>query len=125
MWRQKVGAAWSGFVIVGNVAITQEQRGADDCVVAYELLTGKPLWQHASTARYDTVIAGEGPRATPTVVSNRVFTCGGTGILNCLDLASGKLLWAHDLVMSLAGKSRNGANLLTTDCGRFGHRAWR
>lgn len=104
LWRQKIGAAWSGFVVIGEICLTQEQRGEDDCVVAYELLTGKQLWLHASKARYDTVIAGEGPRATPTVVSNRVFACGGTGILNCLDLPSGKLLWSRDLVVESGGK---------------------
>jgi len=104
LWRQKVGAGWSGFAIVGDRAITQEQRGEDEFVVAYELLTGKPLWQHAYSARYNTVIAGEGPRATPTVGSNLVFTCGGTGILNCLDLTTGKLLWTHDLVAESGGK---------------------
>lgn len=104
LWRQKVGAAWSGFAIVGDICLTQEQRGEDDCVVAYELLTGKQLWSHATQARYDTVIAGEGPRATPTVVSNRVFACGGTGILSCLDLATGTLLWSRDLIAESGGK---------------------
>ena len=104
LWRQKVGAGWSGFVIVGDVAITQEQRGEDECVVAYELLTGKPRWQHTDRARYNTVIAGEGPRATPTIVSNRVFTCGGAGLLNCLDLATGKRLWSCDLIAESGGK---------------------
>jgi outer membrane protein assembly factor BamB len=104
LWRQKVGAGWSGFVIVGAVAITQEQRNGDECVVAYELLTGRSLWVHTDPARYNTVIAGNGPRATPTIVSNRVFSCGGTGILNCLDLASGKLLWSRDLIAESGGK---------------------
>lgn len=104
LWRQKVGAAWSGFSIVGEICLTQEQRGDDDCVVAYELRTGKPLWLHRSAARYDTVIAGEGPRATPTVVSNRVLACGGTGLLRCLDLATGKLLWSRDLIAESGGK---------------------
>jgi len=103
VWRQKVGAGWSGFAIIGDLAITQEQRGEDECVIAYELLTGKQLWQHTNKARYNTVIAGEGPRATPTIVNNRVFTCGGTGILNCLDLATGKLLWTRDLVAESGG----------------------
>ena len=104
LWRQHIGAAWSGFVIVGDACLTQEQRGADECVTAYELLTGKPIWAHTNQGRYDTVIAGEGPRATPTIFSNRVFTCGGTGILNCLDLASGKLIWTRDVVADSGGK---------------------
>lgn len=104
LWRQKVGAGWSGFVIVGDLAITQEQRGDEECVVAYELLAGKPVWQHADKSRYNTVIAGEGPRATPTVVSNRIFTCGGAGLLNCLDLATGRRLWSSDLIAESGGK---------------------
>lgn len=104
LWRQKVGAGWSGFAVVGEAAITQEQRGENECVSAYELLTGKLLWQHTYPAKYDTVIAGAGPRATPTIVSNRVFACGGTGILNCLDLTTGKLLWTRDLVADSGGK---------------------
>lgn len=104
LWRQKVGAGWSGFAVSGNVAITQEQRGGDEYVAAYELLTGKPLWSHSDKALYNTVIAGEGPRATPTIVSNRVFTFGATGLLNCLDLATGKPLWSHDVVKESGGK---------------------
>lgn len=104
LWRQKVGAAWSGFAVVGNICLTQEQRGEDDCVVAYDLLTGKQLWAQATRARYDTVIAGEGPRATPTVVSNRVLASGGTGVLSCLDLNTGAQLWARDLLAESGGK---------------------
>ena len=96
LWRQPVGPAWSGFAIVNNVAVTQEQHGQDESVVCYELLTGRRLWTHSDSARYFTTIAGEGPRATPTISSNRVFTFGSTGILNCLDLATGKLLWSRN-----------------------------
>ena len=104
LWRQHIGAAWSGFAIVGDACLTQEQRGADECVTAYELNTGKPVWAHTNQGRYDTVIAGEGPRATPTIINNRVFTCGGTGTLNCLDLVSGKLIWTRDVVADSGGK---------------------
>jgi len=104
LWRQKIGAAWSGFAIVGEVCITQEQQGADELVTAYDLRTGAAIWSQTNAGRYDTVIAGEGPRATPTIASNRVFTCGATGILNCLDLATGKLIWSRDAVKDSAGK---------------------
>jgi len=98
LWRRSIGPAWSGFAIVGNLAITQAQRGAEECVLALDLRSGEPIWSHCDNARYDTTIAGEGPRATPTIVSNRVFTIGATGILNCLDLATGKTVWSHNVV---------------------------
>lgn len=104
VWRQKIGAAWSGFAIVGGACLTQEQRGEDECVVACELATGKQLWLHADKARYHTTIAGEGPRATPTIQSNRVFTCGATGILNCFDLATGRRMWTRNVVAESGGK---------------------
>lgn len=97
LWRQPIGPAWSGFVIVGRRALTQEQNGEKERVTCYDLHTGKLLWAHGDTNHYNTVIAGEGPRCTPTVVSNRVFTLGATGILNCLDLATGKSLWTHSI----------------------------
>jgi outer membrane protein assembly factor BamB len=98
LWRHPVGAAWSGFAVVGNFAITQEQRGEEELVVCYDLLTGKSVWSHADRSRYATTIAGEGPRATPTISSNRVYTIGGAGILNCLELATGTVVWTKDTI---------------------------
>lgn len=104
LWRVNVGAAWSGFAVAEGLAITQEQRGETECVVAYDLASGKEIWRHSDPARYYTTIAGEGPRATPTVVSNRVFAFGATGILNCLELATGRRLWTRDVVKESGGK---------------------
>src|SRR4029077_16837871 len=44
LWRRPVGAAWSGFAIEGQRAITQEQRGLNELVVCYDALTGNELW---------------------------------------------------------------------------------
>jgi outer membrane protein assembly factor BamB len=99
LWRRPVGPAWSGFAIVGQVAVTQEQRGAEETVSAYDLRTGQPLWAHADKAHYSTTIAGEGPRATPTIHDGRVYALGATGRMNCLDLASGKSLWTANVIL--------------------------
>ena len=98
LWRQPLGEGWSGFAIADGMAVTQEQRGDFERVVAYELRSGRPLWSHADAARYATVIAGVGPRATPTIAGGRVYTLGATGLLNALELASGRKLWSHDVV---------------------------
>lgn len=97
VWKQPVGAAWSGFAVVGQRAITQEQRGEEELVTCYDLQTGRRLWEHADPSRYATTIAGEGPRCTPTVSGERVFTLGANGLVNCLEVNTGKALWQRDL----------------------------
>ena len=89
LWRQPIGAGWSAFAVVGNLAITQEQRGEYEMVVCYDLHSGQERWSHSDHDRYEATPAGVGPRATPTIVEDRVYTLGATGILNCLDLATG------------------------------------
>ena len=69
------------------------------------MATGRKLWQHADSTRYETAIAGIGPRATPTIAGDRVFTLGATGILNCLELDSGKLVWSRDILTSNQAKA--------------------
>jgi outer membrane protein assembly factor BamB len=98
VWRREVGPAWSSFAIVDGRAITQEQHGPEEQVICYDLATGRKLWSHADSARYETTVAGIGPRATPTIDGDQVFTMGATGILNCLDLTSGARIWSRDIL---------------------------
>jgi outer membrane protein assembly factor BamB len=93
LWRRPVGEGWSGFAVVGKVALTQEQRAGHEVVAAYHLETGEPIWSHAAEDAYTSPIGGNGPRATPTVDGGHVFTLSATGLLRALDLATGQLLW--------------------------------
>ena len=97
VWRQPIGAGWSGFAVVGDSAITQEQEGEWEKVVCYALHTGEIKWSHKDSARYNEIPAGLGPRATPTISGNRVYTVGSTGILNCLDFETGEQLWTTNI----------------------------
>ena len=98
LWRRELGAGWGQFAIVNQYAVTQEQRGDNELVVCYELLTGKPVWVHADKTRFDEVVSGVGPRSTPTISDGRVYTVGATGRMNCLDGATGKMIWTHDIL---------------------------
>jgi outer membrane protein assembly factor BamB len=98
LWLQPVGPGWSGFAVAGNRAITQEQRGEMETVDCYDLLSGAPLWSHGYAAHFQSTLAGEGPRATPTIAGNRVYSLGSSGVLTCLDLATGKLIWTRNIV---------------------------
>ncbi len=101
VWRQPVGVGWSGFAVIGRRAITQEQRGDEESVTCYDVETGKLLWSHADKTLFkDIDMSGPGPRSTPTInsASGLVFTMGATGILNCLDVATGESRWAEHVL---------------------------
>ena len=96
LWRRPVGPGWASFAVRGDVLYTQEQRGPDEIVSAYSVLTGEPVWRHLDRARLDDPMGGPGPRATPTLGADGAYTFGSTGILNALDLATGSILWSRN-----------------------------
>lgn len=98
LWRRPVGEGWSGFAVVGDRAVTLEQAGPQELVTCYDAKTGTPRWSHADPARFEDPMAGAGPRATPAIHEGRVYSLGGTGILNALDLATGCLLWTKNIL---------------------------
>lgn len=100
VWRHPIGAGWSSCAIVGPYFVTQEQRGDQELVTCYRLDDGKPVWSHADRVRHEPGsvqggMGGVGPRATPTLHEQHVYTMGATGVANCLDAATGKLIWSR------------------------------
>ncbi len=98
LWRQPVGAGWAGFAVSGQIAVTQEQRGDEEQVLAYDLRTGRPLWSHRDKALHDSPLGGIGPRGVPAIEGGQVFAQGATGLLNALDLRTGRLLWSRNIL---------------------------
>jgi outer membrane protein assembly factor BamB len=98
VWRQRVGPAWSSVAIVDGRLFTQEQRGEEEAVVCLDPATGREIWSHVDRARFWDGQAGAGPRATPAFADGRIYALGATGILNCLDAATGSLRWTRNIV---------------------------
>lgn len=98
VWRQPVGGGYAAFVLAGPLAITIEQRRDREAIVAYDANTASEAWIHDYPALFSETLGGDGPRATPTIVGDRVYALGATGLLSCLDLASGQPIWTTNVL---------------------------
>lgn len=94
-WSRPVGLGWSSFAVIGDHVFTQEQRDELECAVAYSQATGSELWVHADRNRFDEISGGAGPRATPTFADGTLYVFGPSGLLTCLDAASGAVRWQY------------------------------
>ena len=96
-WQVTVGAGHASPVIAGDRIVLHARQGNREVVSAYDLPSGKQLWQAGVDAPYTMNPAatghGPGPKSTPAIADGRVFTLGISGIFSAHDLATGKLLW--------------------------------
>lgn len=101
LWRHPVGLGWSSFAVLGDLAITMEQRDDMESVVCYRLSDGEPIWIHGDSTRFTAVAVngGDGPHATPVIDGDRTFTLGATGLLNCLETRTGRSVWQRNILV--------------------------
>jgi outer membrane protein assembly factor BamB len=94
VWSTPIGEGYSGPAVAdGRVYITDRQRDrGTERVLCLDAATGKVLWTHEYRAAY-TVSYPAGPRATPVVDGDRVYTIGAQGHMFCFDVADGEVLW--------------------------------
>jgi outer membrane protein assembly factor BamB len=95
LWRASVGKGHSAVSVSQGRAYTMGWDGKRDTVFCLDANTGKILWKQS----YDcaSIKQWPGPRATPTVHRDRVYTLGQHGQLYCFDALSGKPIWSKTL----------------------------
>ncbi len=106
LWRKPINGGYSGPAIVGDrVYITDRIRkepAADaprgqtpgtERVLCLNAKTGETIWTHEYERVYARVDRPMGPRTTPVVLGDRVYTLGTMGDLFCLDGKTGKPVW--------------------------------
>ncbi len=107
LWRRKLGDGYSGISIADNHLITMFRDNDDEIVISLNPDDGATQWQHRYAAPVDTTKFaaryGYGPRSTPLIVDNRVYTVGYNGTLRCLDIETGRLQWKCELLNEFNG----------------------
>jgi hypothetical protein len=123
-WKKKIGGGYTGPAVAdGRVFLMDRQSDVkpEELLVLPEgspaskrsfyrrLLPGKErvlclretdgteLWSHSYDCPYTSVAAyAIGPRCTPTVDGDRVYTLGAEGNLLCLRVGDGSIVWSRD-----------------------------
>jgi outer membrane protein assembly factor BamB len=114
LWRVPVNAGYVGpAVSQGRVFLLDRMAGkmperkrgdrslpqvpGNERVLCLDARTGAKLWEHTYDCPY-RIDYPAGPRTTPIVAADRLFTLGAMGDLRCLDANTGKLVWAVNFV---------------------------
>jgi outer membrane protein assembly factor BamB len=99
-WKVTVGTGHSTPLVIGKRVFLHSRQGEKEVVAAYDLETGKSLWQDSYPVEYTMNSAatghGKGPKSTPAFSDGKLYTLGITGVLSCYDAAQGKLLWRKE-----------------------------
>lgn len=98
VWQRRVGRGWSGPVVAGNRLILFHRRGDKEVVECLDAANGKEQWKFDYATTYvDDFNFDPGPRSTPLIAGDRVYTLGAEGRMHCLELASGRKIWDRAL----------------------------
>ncbi len=97
-WSVKLGTSYGSPAIVGNRLLQFDRFGNDERLTCYDASTGQEIWQWNSPVQYsDSYGYNNGPRCSPIVDGDYVFTYGVAGQLSCVHLTTGQPVWSKDL----------------------------
>lgn len=96
------GSGYSGFSVANGKLFTMGTRDGGEVLICLDASNGKELWA-TKLGKILTNGWGDGPRGTPTVDGDKVFTLGGDGTLVAVQAKDGKELWRRTME-ELGGK---------------------
>jgi outer membrane protein assembly factor BamB len=102
-WKTNgLGEGYSSLAISNGRIYTQGQRDRQEFVFAFDVKTGKKLWETQTSRDYRND-RGDGPRGTPTIDGDRLYAMTGDGVVVCLDTATGKTIWSKNVAKEFGG----------------------
>ncbi len=98
LWSFRKGEGYASPAIKGARLVLFHRVDNLEVVVCLKADTGGHYWTRKyPTAYRDRFNFGKGPRSSPVIDGDRVFTFGVEFKLHCLDLATGATIWKRDL----------------------------
>ena len=97
-WEFAKGIGYASPSISGERLVFVHRLEHEEIVECLHPETGSSHWQFRyATAFEDRYGYNNGPRSSPVIDGERVYTLGAEGKLHCLALGLGKVIWKRDL----------------------------
>ncbi|HUW33700.1 MAG TPA: PQQ-binding-like beta-propeller repeat protein [Planctomycetota bacterium] len=97
LWRRPMaGKCSAGVAVSGGFVIVPDHGDGKDYLRCYRAEKGEPAWTHSWDNDAEMEYTS-GPRATPLVHEGMVYALGATGLLCCLKLDTGTVVWQMNL----------------------------
>ena len=98
VWELPKGTGYTSPAIAGERLVFMHRLGDEEIVECLHPETGAARWQF----RYGTVYEdrygyNNGPRSSPVIAAGRVYTVSAEGLIHCLALDTGDVVWQRDL----------------------------
>jgi outer membrane protein assembly factor BamB len=98
VWECPKGTGYASPAIAGDRLVFVHRRADEEIVECLHPETGTSHWQFRyATAFEDRYGYNNGPRSSPVIADASVYTVGAEGLIHCLDLQSGRVVWKRDL----------------------------
>ena len=98
VWEMIKGKSYTSPAVQGQRLILFHRLGNEEVVECLHAETGERYWKFSYPTQFeDRYGYNNGPRASPVIDGDRVYTHGAEGKLHCLNLETGQVLWKRDL----------------------------
>jgi outer membrane protein assembly factor BamB len=98
LWEFAKGTGYASPAVAGEHLVFMHRLGNEEIVECLQPETASSQWQFRyATAFEDRYGYNNGPRSSPVIDGERVYTVGAEAKLHCLELGSGKVIWKRDL----------------------------
>ncbi|MDB6129291.1 MAG: pvaA 1 [Verrucomicrobiales bacterium] len=110
IWKAQIGTGYSSPSVIGKRLFVMDRTEPktdqeQERVLCLDRETGSNLWTYSYSNKLKLKSGYEnGPRTTPTVHGDKVYTLGAMGRLNCLELETGREIWKKELVADFGGR---------------------
>lgn len=99
IWSRPIGESYGAPVVSRGRLLIFHRIGNEEVIESMDALTGSDThWKFGyPTAYVDRYGYNGGPRSSPTIDGDRVYTYGAEGVLTCLDFETGALVWQRQV----------------------------